>query len=133
MITANEANRCSLEQFEKFPRLGTFAQFALLKLPLPIGVDEDTPPLEAYVNHGRWIVKCECGGAEKAWEERLFMCQSCWNGGSKHKYRRTVFPKRRAEIEALLIKRPLQNRNWTPGETLVLLRRENREHKGELL
>lgn len=90
-------------------------------------------PLIAYVNHGRWIIKCECGGAEKAWEENLFMCQSCWNSGHQHKLRLAVFPKNRVAIEQLLLVRPLVNRNWLPGETLGQLKAENIAHKNELL
>ena len=89
--------------------------------------------LKAEINQGRWIVKCECGGAEKAWEEGFFMCQSCLNGNHKHQYRKAVFPKQRRLIESLLLKRPLQNRNWSPNETLAQLKRENEEHREELL
>ena len=90
-------------------------------------------PLRAYVNHGRWVVKCECGGAEKAWEEGLFMCQSCFNSKHQHRLRLAMFPKNRAEIEKLLLVRPLENRNWSPSETLAFLKAENSAHKSELL
>lgn len=133
MLTANEANKCNLIQFENYPKIGIFARFKKLKLPFPIGIFEDELPLEAYVNHGRWIVKCKCGGAEKAWEEGLFMCLSCLNSSHKHQYRKAIFPRTRAKIEALLIQRPLINRNWIPGETLTQLKKENKEHEGELL
>ena len=97
------------------------------------GYDNESPPMKAYVNHGRWLVKCECNGAEKVWEEGWVMCISCFNGRHKHRYRRTVFPRARKKIEALLEKRPIPNRNWYPGETLADLQRENEEHKEELL
>ncbi len=87
----------------------------------------------AEVNHGRWIVRCECGGAEKMWEEGVFMCQSCWNGNHRHQYRKVVFPKARKQIEGLLSKRPVPNRNWDRPETLAQLRRDNEAHKEELL
>jgi len=90
-------------------------------------------PLSAYINRGRWAVKCECGGGEYAWEEGIFMCQSCFNGGSKHQLRRILFPEVRREIEELLHKRPLLNRNWYPNETLAQLEAENKEHESELL
>jgi len=96
------------------------------------GVDKSEPVM-AFVNKGKWLIKCECGGAEKAWEEGLFMCQSCWNAGHKHKCRRSIFPEQREEIERLLDKRPLENRNWFPGETVDDLLRENKEHEAELL
>uniref|UniRef100_A0A6M3IXM5 Uncharacterized protein n=1 Tax=viral metagenome TaxID=1070528 RepID=A0A6M3IXM5_9ZZZZ len=97
------------------------------------GIDEEAAPLEAYVNHGRWIVKCECGGAEKAFENGLFMCRSCWNAGHRHKYRRVIFPAARVAIESVLEKRPVPNRNWIPGESVTDLERENDEHGAELL
>lgn len=93
----------------------------------------DDKPLQAEVNQGRWIVKCECSGAEYAWEEGVFLCQSCWNSTHKHQLRKSVFPKQRKSIEEALDKRPLMNRNWSPGETLAQLRAENKDHKEELL
>lgn len=96
------------------------------------GIDKGEP-LHAYVNHGRWVVKCECGGCEKAWEECEFICQSCWNSRAGHKIRRVVFPKTRKAIEAILSERPLVNRNWKPGESLAFLKLENKGHKTELL
>lgn len=132
LVTANKSFECNLEGFERLLKLGIFANFARLNLPLPIGTSDDKP-LQAEVNHGRWIVKCECGGADLAWEEGLFMCQSCWNGKHKHQYRKAVFPRWRQQIEELLSRRPLENRNWAPGETLAQLKRENQEHKEELL
>lgn len=131
MITANMFfNR--LQGWEEFratvlvPRLG--------KNIIPEqGYDEESKPLKAYVNHGRWLVKCECGGAEKVWEEGWMLCQSCLNAAHGHKYRKTVFPSNRKKIESLLVLRPLPNRNWQPGETLAMLVRENEEHKEELL
>jgi hypothetical protein len=103
------------------------------KLIAEQGYDRESPPLEAYVNHGRWLVRCECGGCEYAWEERWFFCQSCLNSEHGHKYRRTVFPKNRRQIESLLLLRPLHNRNWYSGETIKQLAKENKEHKEELL
>jgi len=96
------------------------------------GYDEG-PPLKAYINHGKWLVKCECGGCEKVWEEGWMMCRACLNTAHGHRYRQTVFPRIRKAIEMLLIQRPLANRNWQPGETLVQLKAENKIHKEELL
>ena len=131
MITANMFfNR--LQGWEEFratvlvPRLGS-------NIIPEQGYDEESTPLKAYVNHGRWLVKCECGGCEKVWEEGWVMCQSCLNAAYGHKYRKTIFPTSRKAIEAILVVRPLSNRNWSPGETLAMLRRENEEHKEELL
>jgi hypothetical protein len=112
----------------------TFKVAALAKVGIvDQGIEEDSPPLEAFINHGRWVVKCECGGCEKAWEEGLFICQSCFNSGHKHKIRKAIFPKDRKQIEQLLEVRPLPNRNWQPHETLADLEKENEQHKAELL
>ena len=132
MITANRFFKFSFEGYKRLPKVGFVARMAALDLPLNLEIDEG-PALTAYVNHGRWLVKCECGGCEYAWEEGLFMCQSCWNSGHKHKVRRVEFPKSRVKIEKLLEQRPLVNRNWAPGETLTQLERDNKEHKAELL
>jgi len=131
MITANEFFNTSFVLYCARPR-GILYNLAKNKLPLSLTVDE-SEPLKAYVNHGRWIVKCECGGAEKAWEEGLFMCQSCFNSAHKHHLRRSVFPKSRERIEKILSARPLHNRNCFPHESVKALERENREHKSELL
>ncbi len=99
-------------------------------------VNKALPPVEAFVNDGAWLVYCpepECHGAEYAWEEGVFFCTSCKNSYMKHDYRRLVFPKDRARIEELLLRRPLKNRHWTPGETVADLERENEEHAAELL
>jgi len=97
------------------------------------GVDDKSPPLKAYVNHGRWVAKCECGGCELVWEEGLFFCMSCLNGAHGHKVRRVVFPRSRKRIEGLLAQRPVINRNWKPNETLAALEDENKAHAAELL
>lgn len=94
---------------------------------------DDAKPVYAFVDQGRWIAKCECGGAEIVWNEGLFMCQSCWNSAHKHNFRSVVWPKQRTSIEALLDLRPLLNRNWLLDETVEQLQRENQEHKKELL
>ena len=129
MITANTFFKSSWEAYRLMVIMPSMVGHGLLQT----AYDKVSPPLQAYVNHGRWAVKCECGGAEKAWEEGWFMCQSCFNAGHKHQYRRSIFPKERLKIENLLEVRPLPNRNWYPGETLFQLQAENKEHKAELL
>lgn len=96
--------------------------------------DEETGPVQAFVNHGAWLVRCpECRGAEYAWEEGYFLCCSCKNSYLGHNYRRLVFPAERKAIEWLLILRPLNNRNWNWTESVDDLERENEEHAGKLL
>ena len=93
----------------------------------------DTAPLKAYVNHGRWVVDCECGGAEFAFDEGLFMCQCCWNAKHSNQLRRVLFPRNRSKIEITLMMRPELNRNWYVGETIVKLEAENKAHKEVLV
>ena len=128
MITANRFFKSSWNTYNVMVIVPTLVQKGILEM----GVDT-LSPLLTYVNHGRWVVKCECGGAEKAWEEGFFMCQSCFNAGHKHQYRKSVFPKDRVKIEELLSLRSLPNRNWLLGETINDLEAENKEHKAELL
>jgi len=98
------------------------------------GYSKSSEPVKAFVNKGNWLVICpHCGGAEYAWEEGWFFCCSCKNSYLGHRYRRLVFPTDRAEIEAALVVRPLENRNWHITETVEDLERENKEHAGELL
>jgi len=138
LITANEFFKTSWEAY----RLLVIVRAMLKRGVEEVGYDEKSEPMRTYVNYGRWIIKCECGGAEKAWEEGVFMCQSCLNARHKHRYRHSVFPEHRREIEALLALRPLPNRNWNNladrirlgrDETVDDLKRENERHKDELL
>ena len=86
----------------------------------------------AEVNHGRWVVYCACGGAEMAWNEGLVMCMGCFNSHAQHRLINVHFPARRQEIEAVLDRRPLVNRNWRRGESLDQLVIENAEHPLEV-
>ena len=89
----------------------------------------DAPLLKAYVNHGRWVVDCECGGAEFAWDNGLFMCNSCLNAKHSNQLRRVIFPRNRSKIEFVLMVRPEVNRNWYVGEKVAKLEAENKAHK----
>ncbi len=93
----------------------------------------DSPPVRARVDHGRWIVDCECKGAVFAFDEGIFMCSSCLNAEHKHQYRHLIFPRNRKRIERILLERPLDNRNWYLGETVTQLEADNKIHKAELL
>ncbi len=131
MITANTWLQMPFLQWR-----ATILKLDLKKRQIPDGgPDTETEPLKAFVNHGRWLVACPCGGAEYAFEEGWMMCRSCFNGYMKHKIRRVEFPDPafRANLETLLLNRPLDNRNWTPGETLEQIAQENIAHAGELL
>ena len=71
-------------------------------------------PLHAFVDHGRWMVVCECSGSAAAAEPgEDFLCHACETWHS------VVFPEDRADIEAKLLMLPghrhqAQERNWSP-------------------
>lgn len=128
IITGNDYFRMTWEAYkltEIVPKMGRqgLGQF---------GVDL-TYELKAYINHGRWCVRCECGGSEYAWEEGFFMCQSCFNATHGHQYGIVEFPPERKFLEKLLEMRPKPNRNWFIYETVTDLMAENEEHRAELL
>ena len=82
----------------------------------------------AYVDTGRWSVKCpseRCRGQEYAWEEGYFMCMSCFNSGFGNCVVRSYFPPERTQIDQLLEQRVWENRCWLVGETLGQLAWEN--------
>ena len=128
MITGNLWFRMPFEAY----KLSTLKPAMTQRMLRDEGIS-DGIPLKACVNRGRWLIQCECDGAEYAFEEGLFMCQSCWNTNHQHKYRRFVFPKGREAIEWILMVSPLPNRNWLLGETLAQLKAENEAHTLELL
>lgn len=81
--------------------------------------------LPAYVNGGRWVVDCLCGGGAAAWPENRNAC--CLDCGTVWI---VVFPEEREEAEEVLALRPLENRNWRPqsGETIGYLALQNAEN-----
>jgi len=76
----------------------------------------------ARVDHGRWIVDCECGAGlfvRRGWA--LACCIDC--GAQYHDVR---FPLEADEIERLLLARPKrENQSWWPSESVEELQREN--------
>jgi hypothetical protein len=88
------------------------------------------PEVIVRANHGRWIVDCPfCLGAQLASPtDRRFLCADCGNVNISGKWLRVVWPANPEAIEAVLLARPLENRNWDSGESIADLRRENAEH-----
>jgi hypothetical protein len=92
------------------------------------------PPVVAYVNHGRWVVDCECGDAgvvDPAWPDRGFFCFGCYNIIHTGLPRRVTYPMDgvRYLVEGLLLLRPdPATRNWSPAETVGDLTIENIAH-----
>jgi hypothetical protein len=80
----------------------------------------------ARINQGRWIATCpRCNSDTMGWPDNPNSI--CIGEG-------LIFPvdyphqDDLRKIEQLLLHRPNENRNWTPGETLDTLREENRTH-----
>lgn len=67
----------------------------------------------AEIDFGRWIARCECGGAEMVDpDEPVFFDFSCANRENNHALRPVIFPEpeERAEIERLVLERPVDDR-----------------------
>ena len=79
----------------------------------------------ARVNHGRWIVDClNCNSAELLVRGATeFICSNC------HQAHSIIAPMEMNEINIALKVRPrVENRNWTPSETVEMLHLENVLH-----
>ena len=123
----------------KFFDISTAAEYhtSLVRVAAARGValpawTEDRPKggmIQARIEAWRWLMECpdchDCLFAEPQWG---FLCPNCANVANDGRYRPVVWPVDPAAIEAVLSVRPVENRNWTPGESLDDLRRENQEH-----
>lgn len=88
-------------------------------------VHESHEPVEAHINHGRWLGFCECGNGVAL--DPDFEAAYCFGCGAIH--RSVVYPEDRLNIEHVLLARPkTENRNWALGETLIELLADNGEH-----
>ena len=88
-------------------------------------VYEIDTPREAYINHGRWVVNCECNGAGLT--SREFGMTSCFDCGRV--YNQIIFPENAQLIElALLDRRDQTETNWNIGESIELLKKDNSDH-----
>jgi hypothetical protein len=81
-------------------------------------------PVRARILYGRWLVDCPvCSGANDVDpEEPVYLCTSC---GWPERLVPVEFPAGRAQIEDALLRRPIHNRNWQPGEWLADLVLDN--------
>ena len=87
-------------------------------------VQENSDPVAAVINHGRWVVNCACHGAGLSSPE--FGCTCCFDCGTV--YTQVIFPDHAADIERLLLARPEPaSRNWT-GETVAELTTQNKDN-----
>ena len=86
-------------------------------------------PLNARIEYAAWIVDCpNCGNAEYAFEDKLFLCSLCKNSNVGGRIYKVKMPQRRKKIEELLAKRPIKNRHWFPTESVQDLENENISH-----
>ena len=95
------------------------------------------PTIDAYLNWGRWVVHCasnECVSAARVQPMQAYSeCQCadtdvCAHGpvcGTRARIRWQADP---AAVELAVRRRPVQNRNWLPGQTLTDLHTENIAH-----
>ena len=116
---------------------GAYMRMGFGSLPDPTEANT-SGTVAARINHGRWLV--DCGGCNSALVVDLsapvFMCVECGNAGNDGKWFQVTVPSNRKAIETELLKRPIngrnpadaKNRNWEPGETLAMLKKENAEH-----
>ncbi len=85
----------------------------------------------AVVNHGRWIVECPtlgCGGAQLASStDNRFFCTDCLNVLVEGRWMAVKWPPASdvRRIDAVLTPRPVEARNWRPGESIADLEAEN--------
>lgn len=101
-----------------------------------VDVDASAPPAIARVNHGEWTADCpmpRCDAALLLTPGAPFLCPRCFNAAAAYRWRPVQWPAERAEIEATLLRQPLQSlRNWEPGiEVEDLLEAVEAEVRGE--
>jgi len=128
----NEGSHAGTPELLKAIRENNMRSVAKRKgLDLPARLSTSDVIVHPRVNHNRWIVDCpdkECGGAEFAREDGLFLCQSCYNMAHNSQYLKVEWPKNRTAIENVLLKRPYpKNRNWDWSDSLEYLQEQNKE------
>ena len=136
-------DRRSLARQLTQPHVQAIARRVGVRVPKLDQVSMGTPPLPAEINHGRWIVRCPCGGAENVWPDTpLMFCSSCGNTGrvpGGHPFpaadaggllRRVRMPSplHQERIMRALLEREPEHTNWVPGELIGALRNENLAH-----
>ena len=85
--------------------------------PADLPVKPPNPPyLNAYVNHGRWLTACDCGGTIAPVEPgQDYLCAVC------EEWHRVMWPEYKTMIDARLLALPgfrlnnVTERNWRPN------------------
>lgn len=116
------------------------------------GVHVGGAPIQAFVEFGRWLVRCDCGQHNYVDpDEPVLFCARCGNGNSGLA-RPVIFPIEIELIEEILLARPVVKnelakneieaarlakpvlpflpRSWYPGQTVEELRAMNSMHVG---
>jgi hypothetical protein len=128
-----QASRGYLDALHRVPQVlddGTVLPGLWHRLDVDPPTHTDVHPdliAEAFVNDGRWVVTCGCGGAQLASRARpLFYCLDCAGEAHGFKWLAIVFPRDADAIEAVIARRPDPlSRRWNPGETVEDLTAEN--------
>lgn len=89
---------------------------------------DNTDPVYAFINNGRWIIRCPCGAGNAVdpdWTATV--CFEC-----SRVNRNIVYPDDYTAYEVELEKRQhARNQNWTPDESIEDLEEETQQHEGE--
>lgn len=115
---------------------------------IQITVVDEVNWVAAFIDTGRWGAQCECGGAEYVEpDDPVFWCFSCGNMAFGGALRRVHFPDDMADIELLLLERPISvhkgmtkiqkvfnsqpltsaRREWHVGDTIKKLKDDNKK------
>lgn len=107
--------------------------------PIPSPMTQAQGEVLGYINHGRWVVDCPYDGGSMSFnlDEPYFMCPVCGNAENDRQWYMIKLPpvNQITQIENTLLARPARDgfaaptRNWRPGETVAMLKRENRQQK----
>ena len=73
----------------------------------------DGKPLIAFVDHGRWLVECECGDVFYAEPDEPAFCPTCGNVENNGLARPIQFPINKDDIEKELLKREISGKPST--------------------
>lgn len=91
-----------------------------------VHVHDSFDPKVARIDHGRWLIDCDCGAGNACDPEmKKAFCAAC---GAVHP--NVVFPDDRENVEFILLaRRRSENRNFDPTKERFLdLAKENAEH-----
>ena len=149
IITAKDiANRDGFKSVTDWVRFVSKKLVEKGSIPAPWGGLVAGKPIPARIDYGRWIADCPyCGGAEYIDPAEPFLfCLSCGMTGNKNLALPITLPASQAEIEGVLLERPVDerrggndidrallaqpiyhglSRSWLPHESVSDLRKQN--------